>query len=156
MVSGANKRFDMRPAGLERSATVTEPTDNSDTAALMAQRYGVASRSRRGAAIVAIALGAVIGLAWVIWAAWHQATNSVSGEVSAFDVAGPHRIDASVDIHRPMHASVRCTVQAEATDHTVVGEIVVSPPPSGDSDVHLEVTIKTDREATTALVSECH
>jgi Domain of unknown function (DUF4307) len=141
---------------------MTEPTDTADsartadTASLMAERYGVTARSRRAALIAAVALGAVIGLAWLIWAAWHQATSSVSGEVSAFDVTGTHRIDVSVDIHRPVHASVQCTVQAEATDHTVVGETVVTAPPSGDSEVHVDVTIKTDREATTALVSQCH
>jgi cytochrome c-type biogenesis protein CcmH/NrfG len=135
---------------------VTQPTDNADTAKLMAERYGATSRSGRGLAVVAIAFVALVALCWVLWAAWHQATGTVSGSVSAYNVVAEHRVDVTVQIHRPAHHAAQCTVQAQASDHSVVGQTVVSLPAAGSSDVQVTRTIRTDGEATTAIVSECH
>jgi hypothetical protein len=135
---------------------VTQPTDDVDTAKLMAERYGVTSRSSRGLAIIATAVVAVVAVCWVLWAAWHQATGTVSGSVSAYDVVAAHHVDVTVQIHRPAHHAVQCTVQAQASDHSVVGQTVVSLAAAGSTDVQVKRTIKTDREATTAIVSQCH
>jgi cytochrome c-type biogenesis protein CcmH/NrfG len=135
---------------------VTQPTDNAGTAKLMADRYGVRSRSSRALAVGAIALVGLALLGWVLWAAWHQATGTVSGSVSAFDVVAAHRVDVTVQIHRPADHAAHCTVQAQASDHSVVGQRLVSTPQQGSSNIQIKTTIKTEREATTAIISECH
>jgi hypothetical protein len=128
----------------------------ADQADLMASRYGSVSRGRRlltAGAVIAVAAALLV---WLIWAAWHQSTGTVSGSVSAFDVVDAHRIDVTVEIRRPPHDAVRCTLQAQATDHSVVGQKVVSLTRSGDSHVLIRTSVKTEREATTAVVSDCH
>jgi TRAP-type C4-dicarboxylate transport system permease small subunit len=127
----------------------------AETASLMASRYGVPSRRRRWLGVAVVALLATALVVWVVWAAWHQATTTVDGNVSAFDIVGPHRVDVTVQIHRPSHAVVQCTVQAQATDHSVVGQTVVSLPRAGASDVQVKTAVKTEREATTVVVSQC-
>jgi hypothetical protein len=121
----------------------------------MAERYGVSSPRRRRLWIGVVALVAAGLLGWLVWAAWHQATGTVSGSVSAFDVVGSHRVDATVQIHRPPDAAVECTVQAQASDHSVVGQTVISLHRPGQADVQVKTTIKTDRVATTAVVAGC-
>jgi hypothetical protein len=140
---------------------VTEPTavprrtDGAERADLMASRYGSAPRGRRLLTLGAVVVVAGLLLAWLLWAAWRQSTGTVDGSVSAFDIIGPHRIDVTVEIRRPAHTAVRCTLQAEATDHSVVGQTVVSLTSSGSSDVTVRTSVRTEREATTAVVSGC-
>jgi hypothetical protein len=140
---------------------VTEPTPaprrtaGAEQADLMASRYGSAPRSRRLLTLGAVVVVAAALLAWLLWAAWRQSTGTVDGSVSAFDIIGPHRIDVTLEIRRPAHTAVRCTLQAQATDHSVVGQTVVSLSPAGSSDVTVRTSVRTEREATTAVVSDC-
>jgi hypothetical protein len=121
----------------------------------MAERYGVRSPRRRLLTVAVVAVVAVVLLGWLAWAAWVQGTTSVSGQVVAFDVVSPHRIDVTVQISHPADAAAQCTLQAQAVDHTVVGQVIVSVP-AGDREGKVSTTVKTDREATAASVTDCH
>ncbi len=123
---------------------------------LMAERYGVGSPRRRRVALGAVALFIVALLGWLGWSAWDQATKTVAGTISAFDVVSAHRIKVTVEIHRPGGSTARCTLRAQASDHSVVGELVVSVPAGGESDVQIQTAIRTDREATSADVTTCY
>lgn len=123
---------------------------------LMAERYGVGSPRRRGIALGAVALAIVALLGWLGWSAWDQATRTVAATISSFDVVSAHRIEVTVDIHRPAGSTAQCTLRAQASDHSVVGELVVSVPAGGESDVQIRTAIKTDHEATSADVSSCY
>ncbi len=122
----------------------------------MAERYGARSPRTRWLSVAALALLVAALLAWLLWAAWVHATTSVSGEVISFHVAGQHRIDVTVQIARPGGTAAQCTIQAQAVDHSLVGETVVSVSADSGADAQIKASIKTDREATTATVSECH
>jgi hypothetical protein len=135
---------------------VTEPADSAATRALMAERYGTASPRRRWLGIVGLGVLVAGLLAWLIWAAWVHATTSITGEVVSFDVVSQHRMKVTVQIGRPGGTKVQCTVQAEAVDHSLVGQVVVSVPASAASGAEIDATIKTDREATSASVTDCH
>jgi Domain of unknown function (DUF4307) len=121
----------------------------------MAERYGVTPPRRRLLAVAALAVAGVVLLGWLAWSAWVQGTTSVSGQVVSFDVVSPHRIDVTVQISHPADAAAQCTLEAQAVDHTVVGQVLVSVP-AGEGAGKVTSTIKTDREATSATVTGCH
>jgi hypothetical protein len=104
---------------------------------------------------VALALVIVALLAFLAWSAWVHATTSVSGEVVSFDVRSEHRIDVTVQISRPAGKAAQCTLQAQAEDHSVVGEVVVSVAAASAAESEVTSIVKTDREATSASVSDC-
>lgn len=134
---------------------MSKATDSTDTAQLMAERYGVGSPRKRRVAIGVVALCAMALTGWLGWAAWDSATGTVAGTVDSFDVVSAHRVDVTVDIHRPADSPAQCLVQAQASDLSIVGESVVSVPTGGASDVQVQQTIKTDHEAASVLVSGC-
>ncbi len=132
--------------------------NSSDHAArqLMAQRYGAASpRNQRLVAALSVLLALAL-LVWLVWAAWSHATPDVSGELQGYQVVSAHEVTVTLQVRRAGREAVVCTVQAQAVDHTVVGEDAVTVPAGAAGDVTFEATLRTDREATTATVSGCH
>ncbi len=137
-------------------ATVPQPPGADEPRQTMAERYGESSVARRRATVVAIVGVAAASLAWLIWAAWVHATPAVRGELHSYDVVSPHEVTVVIDIRRSSADEVQCLVRALAEDHSGVGEQMVDVPAGQVGDVRFETTIRTDREATTALVSDCH
>lgn len=121
----------------------------------MAERYGASSVPRRRTAIGAVVVLAAVSLAWLVWAAWVHATPAVSAELHSYDVVSPHEVAVVIDVRRQSPDEVQCLVRALAEDHSTVGEQVVHVPAGQVGDVRFEATVRTDREATTALVSDC-
>ncbi len=121
----------------------------------MADRYGVPSRQGRVATIALLVLLVAAFLVWLLWAALHHASGAAGARVHSYDVVSPHEVRLLLDVHRPQEAVLVCTVTAQAVDHAVVGERVVRVPPGDEGDLTLKVSITTDREATTAVVSGC-
>ncbi len=139
-----------RPSAAERRA---RPVAGGQT---MAERYGVPSprRIRVGVALVAVVVSAL--LAWLLWTAWVHATPAVSGRLASYDVVSAHRVEVSIAVSRSGTAAVECTVTAQAEDHTVVGEDVVEISAGASDEVTVAASIRTDREATSASVRNCH
>ena len=118
----------------------------------LAERYGAGgSPGRRTAVAVVSALGL---LSWVAWA-FLSGGSRVSGAVESFDVRSEHAVAVVVRISRSDEGAVRCTLTAQAEDHTVVAEDVVEVPPGETSTVRVETTLRTEREAVTASVTGC-
>ena len=116
------------------------------------QRYG-APASGRGLLVAAGVLAAAL-LAWLVWVALSGGTR-VDATVQSFQVRSPHSVALVVTIHRSDESPVRCTVSAQAEDHSVVGEDVVELPAGAARDVRVERTLRTDREAVAVRVSDC-
>ncbi|MGI8887380.1 MAG: DUF4307 domain-containing protein [Nocardioidaceae bacterium] len=121
----------------------------------LADRYGAPSPVRRVATVAVLGLLVAAFLSWLLWAALHSASTDAGARVRSYDVVSPHEVRMVLDVHRPENAVFVCTVTAQAADHAVVGEREVRVPPGEEADVTLPVSITTDREATTAFVSDC-
>jgi uncharacterized protein DUF4307 len=132
-------------------------TRSPETAAeqAMAERYGRTSPGRRWAGIVAMAIGVLALLGWVVWAALAQSHNSVGGLVESYDVRSPHEVSVTVQITRTSTDAVHCTITAIATDHTEVGQRVVRLPAGPSGTRTITTVVRTEREATTADVVDC-
>jgi Domain of unknown function (DUF4307) len=119
-------------------------------------RYGRPSPTRRIAWWIGITTSAVAFLAWVVWAALGSASSAGYGAtLRSYDVISPHLVRVQLDVHRAADRPFLCTVTAQADDHSVVGETQVRVPRGAESDLTVTASVKTDREATTAVLSTC-
>lgn len=66
-----------------------------------------------------------------------------------------HEVRVEVALHRRTTEAVVCDAGAQADDHAIVGERELEVPASDDHDVQVSITIRTEREATSATVSNC-
>jgi hypothetical protein len=117
----------------------------------LTERYAAPPAWRRRVTIGGVVLVALVALGWLAWATFEQATPKVQSELLTFHVVDAHSVVARVDVTVASDAGhPSCTVQALASDHSVVGELTFTPR-SGTN----EVTVRTEREATAATVPGC-
>ncbi len=117
----------------------------------LSERYAAPPAWRRPVTIVAVVVVAVLALAWLAWAAFVQGTPKVASTLVGWDVVDSHRATARVDVE--LHGSVghpSCTLEAYATDHSIVGELRFTPV-AGRNDL----VVRTDREATAVTLPGC-
>jgi hypothetical protein len=117
----------------------------------LSERYAAPPAWRRAATIAGVVLLAVVASAWLAWAAFDEATPEVESQLVGYDVVDAHHTVARVDVSvHDAAAHPRCTVQALAGDHSIVGELVFTPR-NGTN----EVTVRTEREATAVDLPGC-
>jgi Domain of unknown function (DUF4307) len=114
-------------------------------------RYAGPPAWRRPLTVLAVAALAVAGLAWLAWAAYQEATPQISSQLVTFQVRDAHTVRARIDVRLGSGATgASCTVEAVATDHSVVGELHFTP-----QDGTNQVTVRTERRATSVDVPGC-
>ncbi len=121
----------------------------------MEERYGVRSPRHRILTVLAVGGVAAVALGWLLWVAWVHSTPDVSGELRSFSVVSEHRVDVLIDIQRADGDSVTCSVKAQASDHSIVAEDEIEVPAGDAGNLVFEASIKTEREATSASVTNC-
>jgi hypothetical protein len=121
----------------------------------MSDRYGTDSPGRRRLLIALSGLVGVVALGWLAWAVWFQSNPDVQSSLRTFEVTGPHSVKATLEI-RTADSDVRanCLVRATGSDHSVVGELNFVVTGAKDT-VHRDVTLRTEREATTVEMVGC-
>ncbi|MBA2774622.1 MAG: DUF4307 domain-containing protein [Nocardioidaceae bacterium] len=134
---------------------MTDPRTPDAGRQTVAERYGTPSAGGRRALQIVIAVLVLVCLSWLGWAAWTHANQQVDGELTSFDVVSAHEVAVVIDVRRGSGEAVECTLQAKAADFAVVGEEVVVIPAGDEGTVTQELTLRTDREATTATVKDC-
>lgn len=143
------------PAGTPEKGSGVSLQSTDGPQQSMTERYGVPSPYRRVVTVVLLSLLVAAFLGWLIWAAVDHASAPAGARVRSYDVVTPHEVRVLLDVHRAENAVLVCTVTAQAVDYSVVGEKVVRIPPGAEGDLTVRASITTDREATTADVSEC-
>ena len=81
----------------------------------LSDRYGTGGRPRWLWPVIA-AVGVLIGIAWAAWVGFQP--KPVSAQLYGYEVVDDHRVDVTLDVHRPDPLVVRCTVYAQAEDHS--------------------------------------
>ena len=135
------------PGPPEPSGTVRRQT--------LEERYGVESPTRRRTKQVVVAAVALALLGWLGWAAWEHSQSDVTGELKTFEVIDEHEVRVAVELTRHDGQAIVCDVVAQADDHTTVGEGTVTAPAGPSSHLTVTASVRTDREATSATVSNC-
>lgn len=117
-------------------------------------RYGRPPRKRTWLVIAVYAVGVVLTIAFLAWAAFVRFGEPVSWEVRTFDVVSDEAVDIAFEVRRDDGAEVACLLAAQAHDHSVVGETVVTIP-AGEETVRVTHTVETQGLAVIATVESC-
>ena len=113
-------------------------------------------RVPRPVLVAVVAVGAAVGLAWLIWSASFHSTPPVSAQVSAYTVLSDTEIAFTLTVDRPDPSRpVVCRVLAQAKDFSPVGELQVRVPGTSAQVVNLRETLVTLRPAVTATAKGC-
>jgi fermentation-respiration switch protein FrsA (DUF1100 family) len=117
----------------------------------LTERYAGPPGWRRPVTIAAVVVVATAALVWLAWAAFVEATPKVSSQLIGWQVVDAHSATARVDVSisgGTTHPT--CTVQAFASDHTIVGELRFTTDDGTNA-----VTVRTSRSATSVDVPGC-
>jgi hypothetical protein len=118
----------------------------------LSSRYGTRTRPRWLWPVVAL-VGIALGVAFAAWVGFQD--EPVKGRLWGYDVKDDHTVLLKVDVIRPDPVAARCTVYAQARDHSIVGEKTVDVPASQDEKTRVEITVVTERRAVTGVVRAC-
>jgi len=118
----------------------------------LSARYGTKRRPRWfWPAITAV--GVLIGVGFAAWVGFQD--KPVSAKVWGYDVLDDHQVAVKLDVSRAKAITVECTVYAQASDHSVVGEKTVTVPPSANRTTRIQITIETERKAVNGVLRSC-
>jgi len=117
-------------------------------------RYGSPRTSRL---VIVVAVVVALGLlAWLAWAIRGAADPEVTSGQTSYDIVGPHRATATFEVRlRSTTVTATCLLQAQAADHSVVGEANVVVPRDRGRTMTLNETVRTAREATLVNLVGC-
>ena len=119
----------------------------------LSARYGRSRRPRWLWPLVAV-VGIGIGVAWAAWVAFQP--QPVSARVYGYDVIDDHHVDITLTVHRSdPQKPARCTVYAQAHDHSIVGEKTVTVPAGPRENTRVRIALQTERRAVTGVLRTC-
>jgi hypothetical protein len=116
-------------------------------------RYGKHGGRRWIWPVVAV-LGIGTGVAFAAWMAF-QEPRPVNGVLWGYEVLDDHRVEVTLDVHRPEPLAVECTVFAQAEDHSIVGERTVAIPAGTSENTRAKALIRTERRAVNGVLRGC-
>lgn len=102
---------------------------------------------------VVATVGVAAAVAWAAWVAFQP--RPVHGVLWAYEVLGEHRVQVTLDLHRPEPLAVTCTVYAQAQDHSIVGERTITVPPAAKENTRVRTVITTERRAVNGVLRGC-
>lgn len=119
----------------------------------LADRYGT-GRPRRGLWIT-VGLVAAVLVGYVGWTVVSSAMNSVDYDTVGFEIDDARTATVHFQVTSRPGIPVACAIEAQDTEHGVVGWRVVEFPASERTTRTFDVTVPTTAEATTGLASHC-
>jgi len=103
--------------------------------------------------VVLIGIGALV---WLVWAIKGKSSTEVTSGLTKYHVVNAHKATASFEVHLSSTAvKATCLLQAQAEDHTIVGEAHVKVPQDRGRDMTLSETLRTERKATLVDLLGC-
>jgi hypothetical protein len=121
-----------------------------------AERYGdVPSRRRRRVVVAAVAVLAVVGVAFVVWAGLAAAQREVRWDDVGYRVVDDTTVELTFNVVKDPGATVECRLQALSGSFAQVGLATVEVGPAPERAVQRTATIRTQERAVTAVVDTC-
>jgi hypothetical protein len=136
-----------------RGDHVTDPGGQPPQTDLDA-RYGRRPSSRKPLLALVVLL-AVAGLGWLAWVAVEHSRPPVTSRLVSFEVRSATETAAAVEVERRDHEPASCRLQAKSAAFAVVGETTVAVPADAPLRHTIEVTLSTQRKATSITLVGC-
>ncbi len=138
--------------------TTAPPTSDlsDEVRAELDDRYGrrTSGPRRRWAWIVTGAV-AVALVGYFGWSTVAQSIDAVDVDNTAFRLIDPHTVSVEFQVTLRRGAAVTCAIEAQDTDHGIVGWRIVQYPADEAHSRRFTETIPTVAEATTGLATSC-
>ncbi len=119
-------------------------------------RYG-RRRGIRGPrwAWIGVGVAAVALVGYFGWNTYEKATRSVDIDVTGFHLTDAYSVTVDFQLTLTRGAAVSCVIEAQDTEHGIVGWKVVSYPADDAHSRRFSETVPTMAAATTGLVPSC-
>lgn len=118
-------------------------------------RYGRTTRRGRLWTWVGVAAVTLIVVGYFSWTTVAQSVDSVDVDNLALTIDGPHSVTVDFQVTLRQGAAVTCAIEAQDTEHGVVGWRVIEYPADQAHSRRFVETIPTVAEATTGLATSC-
>jgi len=106
--------------------------------------------------VIVVSLIAAIGIGWVVWTGYRQASPAVSGQILKFTINSDTEVGYVLTVDRPdPSVVVHCRVIAQGTDFQRVGSEDVPVGPAAAKIVDVTGTMATIFRATSVSVDSC-
>ncbi|MDQ1128117.1 DUF4307 domain-containing protein [Microbacterium sp. SORGH_AS_0888] len=124
------------------------------TQQMLDERYGRTPRSRRfWVWFTTVAVAVAIAVAG--WFAWSSTVAATDATTTGFELIDAHTVTVTFQVTAPAGSPIACVLEAQDTDHGVVGWKVVEYPASDAHSQAFTETVPVVAEATTGLVNSC-
>jgi hypothetical protein len=121
----------------------------------LSERYGRTNPRQRVIALVLIAVLAATSIGFVGWVALLQSTPQVQSRLTYFQFPDDNTAVARLTVVRETPSTIAtCRLMAVSEDHMLVGEAEITVT-TGEATQSVEVTIPTERRATTVTTDGC-
>jgi len=125
------------------------------TSALLDDRYGRTTTRTRRAAWIVIGVIAAALLGYVAWSTVARTMDAVDVDTTGFHSVDAHGITVDFQVTLRAGEPLACALEAQDTEHGVVGWRVVEYPADDAHTRRFSETIPTVALATTGLVTSC-
>lgn len=127
----------------------------SPTTAILDDRYGRTSSGGRRAAWIVIGVIAALLIGYVAWTTVARTLNTVDYDTTGFHTVDDHSITVDFQVAGRPDTAFVCAVEAQDTEHGIVGWRVFEYPSDPAHTRTFSETIPTTALATTGLVTSC-
>lgn len=131
---------------------MTLATPDAAVQAELDDRYGRRRRRWPWAVLAVVVAGAVGYLGWSVVS---QSMNQVDADTTGFQLIDRHSVEVRFQVTAQRGAAITCAVEAQDTEHGVVGWRVIEYPADPSHTRAFSETIPTVAEATTGFVTSC-
>jgi hypothetical protein len=105
--------------------------------------------------LAGITVVAVVGLVWLLWAAFIASNPPVSSRLIGFKIESATTATATIQVDRSKSVEAQCRLQAKAADFSIVGELTVTVAPDSPRQQTVDATLTTQRAATAVVLVGC-
>ncbi|WP_292831786.1 DUF4307 domain-containing protein [Microbacterium sp.] len=125
------------------------------TKELLDDRYGRRRGPGRRIGWIVLGLVAAAVVGSLAWTTVTSAIDTVDVNTTGFTVHDPHTVSIQFQITVRPGVPVACALEAQDTEHGVVGWRIVEYPASDEHSRAFDETVPTTAEATTGLAASC-
>lgn len=120
------------------------------------QRYRSQHPLRRPLLVAAVAVLAALALSWLGWVMLFHGRPMARSDMVSFTVDNQHAATATfIVVRRDRDVRASCLLRAQATDHSIVGELNFEVGASQPTTATLTKSVRTEREATSVSLVGC-